>query len=581
MGNLVKKMPCKKCRANGNDKSGDNLAVYEDGSCYCFACGYTEPSDKWLAEHSNDSDWIEEGEVVTKEKITKEEVERIKGYTGVKGHSLRGISDETYKSYAVRHKYSEESGEPIAQYYPIFKDDELTGFKVRTLPKDFSVIGQCGKDSDLFGQWRFKNCSGKFVVLTAGEIDCLSAYQMLEDYRKSKGADFDPIPVLSTTIGESGSAKQLANHYEYLNRFDKIIVCYDEDEAGKKAVDTLVKVLPKGKMFVMSLPMKDTNEMLQAGKQKQWIDAFWKARQYAPAGIVASGSIYEEIVERAKVEKLPFPPMMKKVNSVLAGGVNYGYICNILAGSGSGKSSLINQCVAYWMTELDLNVGVVSLEAEAGEFGENLLSHYMGKKIALISDTEERINFVGSQEASEAAFSLFNRPDGTARLFLLDDRGDFTNLQEKMEELVITCGCKVIVVDVVSDVFSGMTIEQIDKWMSWSKQFVKRHNCILFHVSHVRKSGSGEKSASQGAFMSEEAIIGSGTQYRSAGVNIALQRDKTNEDEIIRNTTAVHVLKSRSTGWTGHACDLFYSSETHTLWDKEEWQATNCGNMFN
>ena len=71
---------------------------------------------------------------------------------------------------------------------------------------------------------------------------------------------------------------------------------------------------------------------------------------------------------------------MKRQTKFLLSGVNFGYICNIIAGSGSGKSSLINQCVKYWMTDLDMNVGVVSLEAEAGEFAENLLSHEMGRK---------------------------------------------------------------------------------------------------------------------------------------------------------------------------------------------------------
>lgn len=33
--------PCPRCRSNGNDRGGDNLAVYSDGHKYCFRCGYT------------------------------------------------------------------------------------------------------------------------------------------------------------------------------------------------------------------------------------------------------------------------------------------------------------------------------------------------------------------------------------------------------------------------------------------------------------------------------------------------------------------------------------------------------------
>lgn len=509
---------------------------------------------------------------MSREAITKEENEKIKSYTGTDGKGWRGIREEINKFFGVRFQYDETTGEPIKEFVPTTKNGELVGYKTRVFPKDFSQpVGQVGKDCDLVGQFRFTNFNHTLLIV-GGEIKQRAAYQMLVDDQKSRGKDsFDPVAVVAPTVGESGAAKQIALHYEWLCQFKKIIVCMDSDEAGQKANEEICKVLPKGKAYVMQMRLKDADEYIKAGRERDFLQDFWRAKLYTSASIVDSDQIYEEIKQRANVDKLPFPPMWKKVNQVLAGGVNYGYICNILAGSGSGKSSAINQCVSYWMTELDLNVGVVSLEAESGEYGENLLSHYLGRKIALISDKQERLEFVGSSQAEDAARKLFKREDGTSRLFLLDDRGDYSKLQEQIEELIISCGCKIIVIDVVSDVFSGRPIEYVDDWMGWEKKIVKQHNCIIFNISHVRKSGSGEKSASQGAFLTEEQIIGSGTQYRSAGVNIALQRDKNAEDPIVRNTTFVHVLKSRSTGWTGLACEVYYDSQTHTLWDKEEW----------
>jgi len=514
-------------------------------------------------------------EVSTKEPITDQENEHIKSYTGISGKGYRGLRDEVTKYFGVRYEYDESTGEPIKQFVPTTKDGKLVGYKTRKFPKDFSSpIGVTGKDCDLIGQFRFKDSTG-ILLIVGGEIKQLAAYQMFIDDQKRKGkTQYDPVAVVAPTIGESGAAKQLANHYSWLCQFNKIVVCMDQDDAGNAATEEICKVLPKGKAFVMNMRYKDADEYIKFGKEEEFIKDFWKAKQYISATIVDSDQIYEEIKQRALVDKLPFPPMLSKVNKALAGGVNYGYICNILAGSGSGKSSVINQCVSYWMTELDQNVGVLSLEAEAGEYGENLLSHYLGRKIALINDKEERLAFVGSPEAEQAANSLFKRQDGTSRLFLLDDRGDYSKLQEQVEELIIGCGCKIIVIDVISDIFSGKPIEYIDTFMGWQKRIVKEHQCIIFNVAHMRKSGSGEKSASAGAFLTEEQIIGSGTQYRSAGVNIALQRDKNHENPEIRNTTSVHILKSRSTGWTGLACELFYDSATHTLWDKEEYMKT-------
>lgn len=37
---VIRKEPCPECRRIGNDRSGDNLAVYSDGHSYCYRCGY-------------------------------------------------------------------------------------------------------------------------------------------------------------------------------------------------------------------------------------------------------------------------------------------------------------------------------------------------------------------------------------------------------------------------------------------------------------------------------------------------------------------------------------------------------------
>ena len=138
-----------------------------------------------------------------------------------------------------------------------------------------------------------------------------------------------------------------------------------------------------------------------------------------------------------------------------------------------------------------------------------------------------------------------------------------------MHDISLVC------IDVISDVFSGASLEDVDKWMKWEKNLVKSTNCILVQVAHTKKPSGGAKAASVGGTVNEEMLIGSGTQFRSAGINIALQRDKSHEDSIMRNTTEVYLLKSRATGITGKALELFYDNETATLHDKEVWMAEN------
>ncbi len=559
------KSQCPKCVEKGGDKSKDNLANYSDGGKHCFSCGYHVHGDENYVPNEEEEEVLDD----IKE-MSEDSKKRIKEGTT---HKLtwRGIRPETNKFFGVVYECSQETGAPIKQFVPTTIDNAHVGYKTRVLPKDFShPVGEVGSKCDLIGSFRFVN-GGKYVVVCAGEVDFLSAFQMLRDYQVSKGngEKYDSVACVTPTVGESGCGKQIQGNYKFLDSFERIVICFDSDAAGKAAVEKITPLLPRGKVYIMTPRYKDCNDYLTKGKEREFVTDFYNAKKHTPAGIVASTEIYKEVVQRSLLERLPFPPFLEKLNKMLSGGITYGFIVNILAGSGSGKSSLINQCVIHWAKECNILTSVVSLEADSAAYGENLLSCYAGKKLALISNKEEKHSVVTSEYMENCAKELFSYEDGSPRMYILDDRGDYSELQSHVEELITSFGVKVIVFDVISDVFAGMSIEDVDKYMRWQKNIVKQYNVILINISHTRKSGGGQKAASQGAFLTEEATIGSGTQYRSAGINISLQRDKTSEDDVERNTTQVYLLKSRDTGVTGLACEIFYENETHTLYDKE------------
>lgn len=56
MASFIQHTECPRCRSNGNDRSGNNLGVYSDGSKYCFKCGYYVPAkgiDRLHARHAD------------------------------------------------------------------------------------------------------------------------------------------------------------------------------------------------------------------------------------------------------------------------------------------------------------------------------------------------------------------------------------------------------------------------------------------------------------------------------------------------------------------------------------------------
>lgn len=51
MSKFVKNAPCLRCRDNGDDKAGDNFALYADGSGYCWKCKHYTLSDNVLSNY--------------------------------------------------------------------------------------------------------------------------------------------------------------------------------------------------------------------------------------------------------------------------------------------------------------------------------------------------------------------------------------------------------------------------------------------------------------------------------------------------------------------------------------------------
>ena len=55
MAHCVSHTQCPRCAKNGNDRSGNNLAVYSDSSTFCFSCGYYSHGKRSSAIQTTDN----------------------------------------------------------------------------------------------------------------------------------------------------------------------------------------------------------------------------------------------------------------------------------------------------------------------------------------------------------------------------------------------------------------------------------------------------------------------------------------------------------------------------------------------
>lgn len=582
------------CPFHGEDTP--SFILYEDTeSWYCFGCAEGGDSIEFVKkiegipfqEAKSRVTSILGGKVPvtnTKEKksskkkelvpMTNEELREFRKDKTYKANGYRGIKDEYLKFYGHLNKL-DENGNVLARYYPETNDDrKITGYKCRNHPKDFSrgKVGTTGVDCQLSGQIKFNAGHYKYILLVGGEEDKVAAQQMLREHQIQKGqADYAPIPVVSPSCGESSAAKQCAAQYDWFDRADIIIVGMDNDEAGKKATKQVVEVLPKEKVRVATWSGKDPNKMLEDGKEKQFLSDFYNAKEVVKSGIQTSAGLLEQAKAELKKPRIPLPPFMKVLESMTPGGLGFkqGSIINIIGDTSLGKTTFSNSCTYFWMFNSPERPGVVSLEATAGQYTLDMISIHCNKNLSYGSE-EEALEYLERPEVITLMDGLFVNEFGEPRWAILDERdGDIKKLEKQVERLITQYGCRLIIIDVLTDIVRGSPIEVQEDHMKWQKQITKS-GVTIFNVLHTKKPMGNEK----GRETTEWDALGSTTFIQSAHVNIVIMRDKMAEDDIERNTTHVKMPKCRG-GKTGPAGKWYYDPKTRKVYDFDEFFKNN------
>ena len=597
-GSLIGHFPCSSCGSNNNlavyAKEDDEGNTFVDGTCFSPDCSHKFWTEQELKEQGvlDESFKAPKVKSVIKTAITKAEYKALISRTNhdttqPDGSYYRGIKPETSKFYG--HLYARDSeGWIIEEYYPETKEGfdgdlkTLRGYKKRVIPKDFGKgnIGITGLTSDFSGQHLFRS-GGKYVVITAGEIDKLSVAQMLRDYQISRGQeDYDRVAVVSCTAGEASLAKQCAAQYDWLNLFDNIILCGDTDTVGRAAVADAVTKLPADKVKIVTLSMKDANEMLVAGKHKQFISNYYDAKAVTPDEVKTSKQADDEIEEELGRCKIPLPPFMHRLQKHMAGGIPLGYMINLGAVTGGGKTTIINEMIYYWIFNSPVKIGILSLELTAGQYQTALLSRHIGFKLALIENPKEAVAFVQQPHIVEARRELRENEYGEERYVLLDERsGSLESVKAQMLKLIKKFSCELLVIDPINDLFEGSSLEQQTDFIKFLKGIIKE-GVSIFNVCHLTKGKTqtdrdGNRVVRR---LTEDDFAGVSNLVKSGGCNIAATRDKLAEDETEQNSTDIEVLKCRWSGNTGYAGSWYYDNLTHTLYDKEDFlqqQKTN------
>ncbi len=457
--------------------------------------------------------------------------------------SSRGITLETAEKWGFTR--STMNGEPVRLFNYRNATNQIIAQKVRFKQKDFRFLGEA-KEAGLFGMHLWRD-GGKRVVVVEGEIDAMSLSQM-------QGHKW---PVVSVPTGSQGAKKALSNNIDWLEQFEEIVLLFDMDEPGQEAVAACQEIpFTPGKLKSASIPLKDANEMLMAGRIKETIDAIWGAKTYRPDGILSVSDIMDEIVKPVQrglawwVEEL----------TNITYGRRYGEIYAVGAGTGVGKTDFLMQQIAYDITELNINVGAIFLEQQPRETAQRVSGKIAGKMFH-IPDGDWTVD-----ELKRAASEL----DG--KLFFYDNFGqtEWDVVKGHIRYMAVSLGIRVFYVDhltAMADTGDEKgSLEQIMKEMAG---LAKELDIIITFVSHL--STPDGKPHEEGGRVMIKHFKGSRAIGFWSYFMFGLEREQQSEDEDIRTTTIFRVLKDRYTGKaTGTTILLGFDRDTGRLYPRKD-----------
>ena len=513
--NFLHHAPCPHCG------SSDANSVYDDGHQFCFSCQTHTPS---------------ENAGTSKQVPTKQNKDLITG--DFRPLANRSITEGTARKFG--YQVGKLGGQTV-QIAPYFdKDGRLVAQKIRTPKKDFKVLGDISSALPFGAQLWGK---GKKLVVTEGEIDCLSVSQ----------AQGNKWPVVSIPNGAQGAKKHMSKNFEFYDGFDEIILMFDQDEPGRKAAQECAELFSPGKAKIAALPMKDANELLVAGREQEIIQAIWNAKPFRPDGIISGEDLWTEVSKEDLIQSVPYPWVAL---NEMTRGARKGELVTLTAGSGVGKSAIVRE-IAHHLISNGETVGMIMLEENPKRTALGLMGIELDKPLHL---NREGV----SPEDLRTAFS---NTVGSGRVYLYDHFGssDIDNLVNRVRYLARGCGCNWIILDHLSIVISGLgdgdERRLIDNAMTYLRTLVEETGVGLFLVSHLRRP-EGDRGHEQGAKTALSQLRGSHSIAQLSDMVIGLERNQQGDNP---NTTTIRVLKNRFSGETGIAGYLAYSQETGRL----------------
>jgi len=530
MSSVISRAQCPQCANKGEDNNKDNLAIFDDGHTHCFKCEYhtkgnqpfratktTEQDDSWLEEYKGD-------------------------YFPLTDRRIRA---ETLEKYKVKVEVDDD-GKDIKHHYPYFNQKgDMCGIKTRLVKgKRFFGKGDTSKDNQLFGQHLIKP-GGIAITICEGELDAMSAYEMF-------GNKYNFVSINNG----ANCIDNIKANLEFLDSFESVVLCFDDDEAGREAAKKVAPIIGQNKCKILTLSKhKDASEYLVAGDGREFQQEWWEAKPYTVSGVASLDDMRLALLDYRETELIPLPDSFGNLQEMTKGGLARGELTSIIAHTSIGKTTILNELIYHFATGTNEKIGCFMVEDNIDETIRKVVSVHRRENLQLVKPKDIDVDSV-MEDAVKVGFG--------SKVQLYDDGGGSIDIDEmfsKIRYFIKGLGCTVILVDPLHTAIKNLSNENIEEVMDRFIKLCKETKACIILSTHTRKPDDG----SHPHKISEYDVKGSGAIPQACHNNILFSRDKLAENPVERNSIRIRVPKLRRTGQTGEGGWSYFDNITGRL----------------
>ena len=458
----------------------------------------------------------------------------------------------------------------LVKYRPSHKIDKSAG----------EMKAWCQKDADttplLFNMNRINTTAP--LVICEGEIDAMAAIE--SGYTNAVSVPFG-----------ANNYTWIEENYEWLEQFDSIIICSDNDEAGIKMQKECVPRLGSWRTKFIDIPqtyydkekdktfqMKDLNHVLYYCGKQAVLDLIHNAKD-SP---VDSVSDFSEITNIDLDELDGIKTGIQELDTRLM-KLFYGTFTIVTGVNGAGKSSFLSQLIC---NSIDDNKNAFLYSGELPNFQSKNWINYI---LAGQRNVRE-YNFSGTtywKVTPEAQKQINDYYKG--RLYIYKDGYDHksSSILKAMEDTTRKYGCKLHIIDNLTSV--NLEANEQNKYQKQEEfvtqliEFSKKFNVAVLLVVHPHKIEQMRR-LNKMDIQGISAIID--LAHRILSLYRVTAEDKQGQPkrngqgwykEPIKYDVLCDILKDRLMGFEGSSAGLYYDKPSRRFFTDEE----SLGHQYN